>query len=124
MSANCIPHSDSKITSTSCSFSTTQSSSRPNEDENVCKKLCLMASNGFRHRKLVRTCPRCASVAKDPIKGELQSWPKPQSPLTRVHADFAALMEELYYLLIVGGYSKGRRPLKCHRSPQRLLPKQ
>ncbi|KAK6762956.1 hypothetical protein RB195_023605 [Necator americanus] len=57
--------------------------------------------------KLVKTCPRCASVTKDSIKAELHSWPKPHLPWTGVHADFAALMEELYYLLIVDGYSKG-----------------
>ncbi|KAK6763678.1 hypothetical protein RB195_024125 [Necator americanus] len=56
--------------------------------------------------KLVRTCPRCASVAKDLIKAEVQSWPKPHSPWTRVHADFAESMEGLYCLLIVDAYSK------------------
>ncbi|KAK6763081.1 hypothetical protein RB195_023693 [Necator americanus] len=108
MSAHCIPHSDSKITSTSCSFSTTQSSSRPNKDENACKKLCLLAYEftDSNIRKLVKICPRCASVAKDPIKSELHSWPKPHSPWTRVHADFAGPMEGRYYLLIVDAYSK------------------
>ncbi|KAK6735550.1 hypothetical protein RB195_018640 [Necator americanus] len=49
MSANCIPHSDSEITSTSRSFNTTQSSSRPNKDENACKKLCLLAYDESQH---------------------------------------------------------------------------
>ncbi|KAK6762690.1 hypothetical protein RB195_023413 [Necator americanus] len=56
--------------------------------------------------KLVRTCPRYASVAKDPQKAELQSWPKPYSPWTRVHADFAEPMKGRYHLLIVDVYSK------------------
>ncbi|KAK6764150.1 hypothetical protein RB195_024467 [Necator americanus] len=42
---------------------------------------------------LVRTCPKCASVAKDLVKAVLQSWPKLHSPLTRVHADFVGPME-------------------------------
>ncbi|KAK6763649.1 hypothetical protein RB195_024100 [Necator americanus] len=56
--------------------------------------------------KLVRTCPRCASLAEGQIKSELHSWPKPHSPWTRVHADFAESMEGQYYLLIVDAYSK------------------
>ncbi|KAK6726431.1 hypothetical protein RB195_004633 [Necator americanus] len=55
--------------------------------------------------KLVKTCPRCASVAKDPIKAKLHSWPKPHSPWTRDHADFVGPMEGRYYLLIVDAYS-------------------
>ncbi|KAK6736004.1 hypothetical protein RB195_018963 [Necator americanus] len=55
---------------------------------------------------LVKTCPRCASVAKDPIKAELHSWPEPHSPWTRVHADFPGRMEGRYYLLIINAYSK------------------
>ncbi|KAK6753687.1 hypothetical protein RB195_012963 [Necator americanus] len=56
--------------------------------------------------KLVRTSPRCASVTKDPVKTEPQSWPKPHSPWTRVHADFVGPMEGRYHLVIVDAYSK------------------
>ncbi|KAK6764101.1 hypothetical protein RB195_024432 [Necator americanus] len=55
---------------------------------------------------LVKTCRRCAFVAKDSIKAELQSWRKPHQPWTRVHADFAGPMEGLYYPLIVDAYPK------------------
>ncbi|KAK6756007.1 hypothetical protein RB195_014413 [Necator americanus] len=56
--------------------------------------------------KLVKAGPRCASVAKDPIKAELHPWPKPHSSWTQVQADFAGPMEGRCYLFIVEAYSR------------------
>ncbi|PIO77458.1 hypothetical protein TELCIR_00441 [Teladorsagia circumcincta] len=56
--------------------------------------------------QLVRNCTKCASVAKDPVKAELHSWPKPNSPWIRVHADFAGPMNGRFYLILVDAYSK------------------
>nr|CDJ92466.1 RNA-directed DNA polymerase (reverse transcriptase) domain containing protein [Haemonchus contortus] len=56
--------------------------------------------------QLVRNCSKCASVAKNPVKGELYSWPKPTSPWIRVHAHFAGLMNGRFYLILVDAYSK------------------
>nr|CDJ86255.1 RNA-directed DNA polymerase (reverse transcriptase) and Integrase domain containing protein [Haemonchus contortus] len=56
--------------------------------------------------KLVRNCATCAQQAKDPVKTELQSWPKPLTPWTRVHADFAGPLDGNFYLVIVDAFSK------------------
>ncbi|PIO71447.1 hypothetical protein TELCIR_06656 [Teladorsagia circumcincta] len=56
--------------------------------------------------QLVRNCTKCASVEKDPVKAELYSWPKPNSPWIRVHADFAGPMNGRFYLILVDAYSK------------------
>ncbi|PIO53816.1 integrase core domain protein, partial [Teladorsagia circumcincta] len=56
--------------------------------------------------QLVRNCSKCASVAKDLVKAELCSWPKPNSPWIRVHADFAGPMNGRFYLILVDAYSK------------------
>ncbi|EYC28568.1 hypothetical protein Y032_0007g3292 [Ancylostoma ceylanicum] len=55
---------------------------------------------------LVRNCTTCAMVAKNPIKAELHSWPKPTAPWTRIHADFAGPLDGKYYLVIVDAFSK------------------
>ncbi|KAK6735549.1 hypothetical protein RB195_018640 [Necator americanus] len=78
MSANCIPHSQTKMKMLAKSFVYW-----PTMNPNI--------------EKLPRTCPRCVSVAKDPVKAELRSSPKSHSPWTRVHADFAGPMEERHY---------------------------
>nr|CDJ82258.1 RNA-directed DNA polymerase (reverse transcriptase) and Integrase domain containing protein [Haemonchus contortus] len=56
--------------------------------------------------KLVRNCTTCAQQAKNPVKTELQSWPKPLTPWTRVHADFAGPLDGNFYLVIVDAFSK------------------
>ncbi|PIO54818.1 integrase core domain protein, partial [Teladorsagia circumcincta] len=55
---------------------------------------------------LVRNCTTCAQLAKNPVKVELQSWPKPVTPWARVHADFAGPLDGNCYLVIVDAYSK------------------
>ncbi|PIO68630.1 hypothetical protein TELCIR_09572 [Teladorsagia circumcincta] len=40
------------------------------------------------------------------VKAELHSWPKPNSPWIRVHADFAGPMDGRFYLFLVDAYSK------------------
>nr|CDJ81316.1 RNA-directed DNA polymerase (reverse transcriptase) and Integrase domain containing protein [Haemonchus contortus] len=56
--------------------------------------------------KLVRNCATCAQQAKNPVKAELQSWPKPLTPWARVHADFAGPLDGNFYLVIVDAFSK------------------
>ncbi|PIO68447.1 integrase core domain protein [Teladorsagia circumcincta] len=55
---------------------------------------------------LVRNCTTCAQLAKNPVKVELQSWPKPVTPWARVHADFAGPLDRNFYLVIVDAFSK------------------
>nr|CDJ97492.1 Integrase domain containing protein [Haemonchus contortus] len=56
--------------------------------------------------KLVRDCTKCAQQAKNPVKTELQSWPKPLTPWARVHAVFAGPLDGNFYLVIVDALSK------------------
>ncbi|PIO71477.1 integrase core domain protein [Teladorsagia circumcincta] len=56
--------------------------------------------------RLVKNCTTCAEAAKNPVKAELNSWPKATSPWTRVHADFAGSLDGIYYLVVVDAYSK------------------
>ncbi|XP_038116866.1 uncharacterized protein K02A2.6-like [Culex quinquefasciatus] len=55
---------------------------------------------------LVRACQECASVAKADTKTKLQSWPTPEKPWQRVHADFAGPINDTYFLLVVDSFSK------------------
>ncbi|CAS00448.1 Protein CBG27554 [Caenorhabditis briggsae] len=54
----------------------------------------------------VRSCDQCASVAKNPIKNTLCSWPIPTAPWQRVHADYAGPLDGTYYLVVVDAFSK------------------
>jgi len=56
--------------------------------------------------QLVKQCSSCAQAAKNPIKHQLHSWPKPIALWQRVHMDFAGPINGLYYLIIVDSYSK------------------
>ncbi|PIC43510.1 hypothetical protein B9Z55_004221 [Caenorhabditis nigoni] len=56
--------------------------------------------------KVVRSCDLCASVAKNPIKNTLCSWPIPTAPWQRVHCDYAGPVDGRYYLVIVDAFSK------------------
>lgn len=56
---------------------------------------------------VVKSCEPCASTAKLPVKSLLSSWPIPNRPWERVHADFAGpLNNNEYYLILVDAYSK------------------
>ncbi|PIO67258.1 integrase core domain protein [Teladorsagia circumcincta] len=95
------PSRDPEVSSTPRPTIAPQSSSRPDEDENVGSQLCILAVDGYRYRHTT-----CAQLAKNPVKVELQSWPKPVTPWARVHADFAGPLDGNYYLVIVDAYSK------------------
>ncbi|VDM43190.1 unnamed protein product [Toxocara canis] len=61
----------------------------------------------FRHVTEGTICKVSATAtAKDPIKAELNSWPKPTAVWNRVHADFAGPIDGTYYLVVVDAYSK------------------
>lgn len=55
---------------------------------------------------LVRACQECAPLAKTDTKTKLQSWPTPEKPWQRVHADFAGPINDTYFLLVVDSFSK------------------
>ena len=54
----------------------------------------------------VRSCSKCAEVAKAPIKCTLQSWPIPNKAWERIHIDYAGPVRGFSYLVIVDAYSK------------------
>ncbi|KAA3670143.1 uncharacterized protein DEA37_0006920 [Paragonimus westermani] len=54
----------------------------------------------------VKSCEQCARAAKVPVKAELHSWPLPDGPWKRVHADFAGPLNDQYFLILVDAFSK------------------
>lgn len=54
----------------------------------------------------VRTCTRCAAVAKSPVKTTLSSWPIPAQPWSRIHMDYAGPFKGKYFLVIVDALTK------------------
>ena len=56
--------------------------------------------------ELVKSCTKCQLVAKSPRKTKLYSWPIPESPWSRLHIDFAGLINGQHYLILVDAYSK------------------
>ena len=55
---------------------------------------------------LVGNCSKCQLAAKNPIKSELCSWPKPTRPWERIHMDFAGPTYGKMFLIVVDAYSK------------------
>ncbi|CAH8556634.1 unnamed protein product [Dicrocoelium dendriticum] len=53
-----------------------------------------------------RSCSKCCSVSKLPVRTTLQSWPRPESPWSRIHVDFVGPVEGTFFLVIVDAYSK------------------
>ncbi|CAI2736860.1 unnamed protein product, partial [Dicrocoelium dendriticum] len=53
-----------------------------------------------------RACSRCISASKLPVRATLQSWKNPDSSWSRIHVDFAGLVEAVHFLVIVDAYSK------------------
>ncbi|XP_041786462.1 uncharacterized protein K02A2.6-like [Anopheles merus] len=56
--------------------------------------------------QFVRQCDACTEAAKAPTKATLESWPLPDQPWQRVHADFAGPIDGHHYFVIVDAYSK------------------
>lgn len=54
---------------------------------------------------LVKFCRGCALAVKSPLLW-FQPCPKTNSPRTRLHTDFAWPVNDAYYLIVVGSYSK------------------
>ncbi|KAA3682468.1 uncharacterized protein DEA37_0009804 [Paragonimus westermani] len=54
----------------------------------------------------VKSCEQCARAAKVPVKAELHSWPLPDGPWKRVHADFAGPLNDQYFLILVDAFCK------------------
>lgn len=55
---------------------------------------------------LVRTCQRCASAAKAPVKSTLASWPIPSKPWSRLHMDYAGPFQGHNFLIVVDALTK------------------
>ncbi|CAH8609833.1 unnamed protein product [Dicrocoelium dendriticum] len=53
-----------------------------------------------------RSCSRCISASKLPVRVPLQSWSNPGSPWSRIHVDFAGPVEGVEFLVMVDAYSK------------------
>ncbi|XP_055623100.1 uncharacterized protein K02A2.6-like [Toxorhynchites rutilus septentrionalis] len=69
---------------------------------------------------LVRSCTECAKAAKTSSKVNLESWPSPQKPWQRVHADYAGPVDDFYYLIMVDAFSKWPER-NCHGMPETLV---
>lgn len=54
---------------------------------------------------MVRSCGSCAVNAKSPIKCSLRTWPRPKTPWSRLHIDFAGPVGTFFYLVIVDAFS-------------------
>lgn len=54
---------------------------------------------------IIKRCSSCAAAAKQPVKVELQSWPKATEPFQRIHIDYAGpYMGDKF--LVVDAFSK------------------
>lgn len=56
--------------------------------------------------EMVGQCQPCMEMAKAPVKTELASWPIPNGPWQRVHADYMGPLSDKMYLVLVDAYSK------------------
>ena len=64
--------------------------------------------------QVVKTCKGCQLAAKaSPVK--FTPWPKTDVPWTRLHIDYAGLMNGNYHLIVVDVYSKWPEIFKCKR---------
>lgn len=54
----------------------------------------------------VNGCNPCQSVMKNPTKNELESWPIPTKPWSRIHVDLAGPINNTYLFILVDAYSK------------------
>lgn len=54
----------------------------------------------------VRSCGKCASVAKSPVKTTLSSWPLTTKPMERIHLDIAGPCFGSFFVVIVDSFSK------------------
>ncbi|XP_053685985.1 uncharacterized protein K02A2.6-like [Sabethes cyaneus] len=54
----------------------------------------------------VRSCVECSRAAKTNSKTNLESWPAPEKPWQRIHADYAGPVDGNYYLIVVDAFSK------------------
>lgn len=55
---------------------------------------------------LIKSCEKCATAAKSPIKTLLHSWPTPASAWQRIHIDYAGPIDSTYFLVVVDAHSK------------------
>ncbi|VDP96622.1 unnamed protein product [Echinostoma caproni] len=67
----------------------------------------------------VNQCSRFQEAAKLPARKPPSPWPKPETPWSRLHIDFAGPMNGISYLIIVDAYSKWPEviPLRTAISP-------
>ncbi|XP_062538690.1 uncharacterized protein K02A2.6-like [Armigeres subalbatus] len=54
----------------------------------------------------VRTCVECSRAAKTNSKTNMESWPTPEKPWQRIHADYAGPVDGNYYLIVVDAFGK------------------
>ena len=56
--------------------------------------------------ELVKNCPSCSTISKQPMKVPLSPWPTSTRPWERIHLDFMGKFFNSYYLIVVDSYSK------------------
>lgn len=54
----------------------------------------------------VADCPQCQQAQKSPTKVCLSSWPTPDRPWFRAHADFAGPLNGVWYFIVIDAFSK------------------
>lgn len=65
-------------------------------------------------KQIIKSCDKCASVAKTLPKTTLVSWPQSTYPMQRIHIDIAGPVHNEYYFIIVDSYSKWPQIYKTH----------
>ena len=63
---------------------------------------------------MVDVCKGCALATKAPPI-TYKPWQKTNQPWSRIHVDFAGLMGDIYYLIVVDSYRKWSEVLRCKR---------
>ena len=53
----------------------------------------------------VADCPQCQQAQKSPTKVCLSSWPTPDRPWFRAHADFAGPLNGVWYFIVIDAFS-------------------
>lgn len=55
---------------------------------------------------MCRNCEACFTYKDNPPKVQLNPWPPPKEPRTRIHVDFMGPFNNKYFLIIVNAYTK------------------
>ena len=76
------------------------------QNEEFSQKLCMVAKNGHKFRREVKSCVTCQSHQKTPPYSPLHPWESPGRPWSRVHVDYAGPFKGKMFLLMIDAPSK------------------